>query len=959
LLLLILIAVLAPLTGVLAPLRAKAQGSPEVYSNFTVTSTGYLTVYLYGVPPSSKVLLWWGIEPYPQGPWYTTSGESGNMETPMTYNSSTGAFEATIGPFKNGTWVAYVFNVNGTIWINYDNHPFWNWNVIINPPMNIIGYTKAWVLPNGSIVITTIGRPPDEMILWWGLTTGPQTGLPWYTTAGTPGANQTVMTYNPLWGNYTAIIGPFKPGQWVQWVYHDAYTGWWIHNSNVSPGANFAIQDVYLPVQLVSARYSQLAYTVGQQAEVQLTLNNTYATSTYDVALVVGTTTVYNSSVTLPEGCSNLSITFPVNFPMGFYDSYLYVGTSGMWKEFQLPQLIVLNTTGRKPISVVIVWNMHQPLYLEPNGTWGQPWVQIHTGQDLYWNGSLVGAYELQAMLLNEFPNINVTIDFTPVLLYQWEAFLHQSSPTFLTTGVNVTHDKLATEETIALYRKLVQEGRLQVLTVPFYHPLMAIEYDNGWQSDLLAQLLMGENMTYTVFGVNATGAWTPEMAFNMGLPWLYADAGINVTILDYQAFVQMAPALTVVSGNLSLGPYGIYVVQNSLGQRMYVLFRDDDLSNMFGFLFFYHQSPQEVQQELIDYLAKVYMEHPGAVVVVALDGENPLIFNQEPQAAENLYAIYQALSEAEDEGWLVTQTVNQAIETHPVAAVLTNLPEESWALNLNNWNNGYAGKVYIWDNVSLAREYLVAFSNLLGMPISPVVPLSFAHAPNASVAAFEAMTGMPAYINVSGVTEANPLYMYYTMWNWLYVSEGSDWTWQAGPPNYGPQWFSVQPIVYDSAIVGYVRQAFSKVTPIKVEPGPGHDSVKLTIRDDLGVPFHLKIKVIVVVSNGTANASAEVTLHPGNNVVILKGIRVTPHSQVQVYIYAPVRPSQLGGHVMPISRYGLLMSSKTFKANKPQASMSPAAWLNGLLNYYYAWVAAVIAIMVTIASALAGHLRL
>jgi len=950
LLLLILIAVLAPLTGILAPLRAEAQGSPEVYSNFTVTSTGYLTVYLYGVPPSSNVLLWWGIEPYPQGPWYTTSGEPGNMETPMTYNSSTGAFEATIGPFKNGTWVAYVFNVNGSQWINYEGHPFWNWNVIINPPMNIIGYTKAWVLPNGSIVITTIGRPPDKMILWWGLTTGPQTGLPWYTTAGTPGANQTVMTYNPLWGNYTAIIGPFKPGQWVQWVYHDVYTGWWIHNSNVSPSANFAIQDVYLPVQLVSARYSHLAYKVGQQAEVQLTLNNTNVTSTYDVALVVGTTTVYNSSVTLPKGCSNLSITFPVNFPMGFYDSYLYVGTSGVWKEFQLPQLIVLNTTGRKPISVVIVWNMHQPLYLEPNGTWGQPWVQIHTGQDLYWNGSLVGAYELQAMLLNEFPNLNVTIDFTPVLLYQWEAFLHQSSPTFLTTGVNVTHDINATEETIALYRKLVQEGRLQVLTVPFYHPLEALVYDNGWQSDLLAQLLMGENMTYTVFGVNATGVWTPEMGFNMGLLWLYADAGINVTILDYQAFVNMAPALTVVSGNMSLGPYGIYVVQNSLGQRMYVLFRDDDLSNMFSFIFFYHQSPQEAQQELIDYLANVYMEHPGAVVVVALDGENPLIFNQEPQAAENLYAIYQALSEAEEEGWLVTQTVNQAIETHPVAAVLTNLPEESWTANLNNWNNGNPAKVHIWDNVSLAREYLVAFSNLLGMPISPVVPPSFAHAPNASVTAFEAMTGEPAYITVNGVTYANPLYMYYTMWNWLYASEGSDWTYAAGPPNYGPQWFSAQPIVYDSAIVGYVRQAFSKVTPIEVEPGPGHDSVELMIRDDLGEPFYLKIKVIVVVSNGMANASAEVTLRPGNNVVILKGITVTPHSQVQVYIYAPVRPSQLGGHVMPISRYGLLMSSKTLETNQPQPRP---------LKYYYAWVAAVIAIVVTIVSALADHLRL
>ncbi|MFP3265531.1 MAG: hypothetical protein RXO54_06830 [Acidilobus sp.] len=959
LLLLILIAVLAPLTGILAPLRAKAQGSPEVYSNFTVTSTGYLTVYLYGVPPSSKVLLWWGVEPYPQGPWYTTSGESGNMETPMTYNSSTGAFEATIGPFKNGTWVAYVFNVNGSQWINYDNHAFWNWNVIINPPMNVVGYTKAWVLPNGSIVITTIGRPPDTMLLWWGLTTGPQTGLPWHTTAGGSGNNISVMQYNPLWGNYTAVIGPFTPGQWVQWVYHDNTTGWWIHNSNVSSSANFAIQDVYTTVHVVAVHYSQLVYLVGQQVGVNVTVQNEGSSASYDVALVVGTKTVYNSTLTIPSGYSNISIEFPANFSMGFYNVYFLVGASGLWQNTSLPQLIVLNTTNRKPVSVVIVWNMHQPLYLEPNGTWGQPWVQIHTGQDMEWNGQLVGAYELQAMLLNEFPNLNVTIDFTPVLLYQWEAFLHQSSPTFLTTGVNVTHDINATKETIALYRKLVQEGRLQVLTVPFYHPLMAIEYDNGWQSDLLAQLLMGENMTYTVFGVNATGAWTPEMAFNMGLPWLYNETGINETVLDYQAFVQMAPDLTVVSGNMSLGPYGIYVVQNSLGQRMYVLFRDDDLSNMFGFLFFYHQSPQEAQQELIDYLANVYMEHPGAVVVVALDGENPLIFNQEPQAAENLYAIYQALSEAEGEGWLVTQTVNQAIATHPVAAVLTNLPEESWATNLNNWNNGYAGKVRIWDNVSLAREYLVAFSNLLGMPISPIVPLSFAHAPNASVAAFEAMTGMPAYINVSGVTEANPLYMYYTMWNWLYVSEGSDWTWQAGPPNNGPQWFSAQPIVYDSAIVGYVRSQMSLVTPIKVEPGPGHDSVKLTIRDDLGEPFHLKIKVIVVVSNGTANASAEATLRPGNNVVILKGIRVTPHSQVQVYIYAPVRPSQLGGHVMPISRYGLLMSSTTFEANQPQASMLPAAWLNGLLNYYYAWVAAVIAIVVTIVSALADHLRL
>ncbi|MCG2896378.1 MAG: hypothetical protein L7G95_03390, partial [Acidilobus sp.] len=105
LLVLVLAIVVVPLANVPVVLKsARAQqGSGQVYSNFTVSWSGNLTVYLYGVSPSSKVLLWWGIEPYPQGPWYTTSGKPGNMETPMTYNSTLKAFEATIGPFKNGT----------------------------------------------------------------------------------------------------------------------------------------------------------------------------------------------------------------------------------------------------------------------------------------------------------------------------------------------------------------------------------------------------------------------------------------------------------------------------------------------------------------------------------------------------------------------------------------------------------------------------------------------------------------------------------------------------------------------------------------------------------------------------------------------------------------------------------------------------------------------------------------
>ena len=66
---------------------------------------------------------------------------------------------------------------------------------------------------------------------------------------------------------------------------------------------------------------------------------------------------------------------------------------------------------------------MHQPLYIEPNGTWEQAWTLLYTCHDFLWNGTWVGAYELQALLLSEY-NVSVTIDFASVLLYQWEIIL-------------------------------------------------------------------------------------------------------------------------------------------------------------------------------------------------------------------------------------------------------------------------------------------------------------------------------------------------------------------------------------------------------------------------------------------------------------------------------------------------------------------------------------------------------
>nr|WP_069806773.1 glycoside hydrolase family 57 protein [Vulcanisaeta thermophila] len=851
--------------------------------NYTVTfnveptsGPAYITIYLSGLPPNQTVYLHWGIEPYPQGPW------SDITDTLMSWDGHN--YTVTIGPFQPGTWVAWVFHDATTnTWINYQCQPFWNWNVNVNPPNQ--GLTWAYVYPNGSILITMLGRAPDNVILWYGLTSGPG-NVPWYTVNGTPGAMQAQMSFNPLWGNYSVLIGPFKPGQWIQWVYYDESTNTWLHcSSNLvmgsvvcTPNGNFAIQDVYSPLVFINATYSRYVYTEGQVATVYVTFENEFPSPiTVNLILNINGHTYSYNGVSVPTGYSVVALNFTVDLPQGIYTPTLYAYSNGeLLTEASLPNLYVLNTTGKPPISLVIVWNMHQPLYIEPNGTWEQAWALLHTCHDFLWNGTWVGAYELQAMLINEY-NVSVTIDFTPVLLYQWETILSEGrfpyepvwpSPSQL--NVNLTQCIEAINYTLNLYREEAQEGKLEILTVPFYHPLQAIIYDNGWQSDLIAQLLMGEEMTYRVFGVNATGAWTPEMAFNMGLVHLYNETGIEFTILDAQAFL---PYVTVVNGTPS--EYGPIIVKDSLGEQIIVLFRDTDLSNAFSFQYF-SQPPQVTARELIHYLARIYMQHPGAVVVVALDGENPLIFN--PMTGPyDLNAIYQALSEYQGQ-WLITQTAEEAIKTHSPVAVVTNLPESSWNLNLNNWNNGYPGKIEIWDSVANAREYLVAFTKAVGMPISPVIPLPFNTTPNST----------------------NPIY---TLWNYLYIAEGSDWTWQTGPPNYGPAWFKEQALTYTNAIINTIKDWLSQVRLIRYEV----EDCELVVQIYNGLNYTLHVNLVA--SNSTYSVSIPITLRPRHiTTVPIMGIT----NVTTITLYSPVTDNELGAHLIPISSYGFPLRTFT-----------------------------------------------
>jgi alpha-amylase/alpha-mannosidase (GH57 family) len=79
-------------------------------------------------------------------------------------------------------------------------------------------------------------------------------------------------------------------------------------------------------------------------------------------------------------------------------------------------------TVGPK-IHLALLWHMHQPLYrdlsrTDPKGAYPVPWVRLHALRDYY----------SMAALLGEFPDVHLTINLVPALLWQIEDYTERGA---------------------------------------------------------------------------------------------------------------------------------------------------------------------------------------------------------------------------------------------------------------------------------------------------------------------------------------------------------------------------------------------------------------------------------------------------------------------------------------------------------------------------------------------------
>ncbi len=308
------------------------------------------------------------------------------------------------------------------------------------------------------------------------------------------------------------------------------------------------------------------------------------------------------------------------------------------------------------------------------------------------------------------------------------------------------------------------QQGRIEISTSPFYHPILPLVCDTNTGSvstpglplpqnrfrhpeDAREQLRRGLDLHQEVFGVRPVGVWPSEgsvseevfaIAQSLGVKWMATDEGVLGRSLGVNFARDGEGRLSSENaGKL----YTIYRFESG-STEMHLIFRDHTMSDLVGFV--YSGMPaQDAANHLIHNIKRaaqpVLEQGRDAVLSIILDGENA--WEYYPRSGrEFLRRFYDALQH--DPG-VEAVTVSEAIARQHDFGKLPSLVPGSWInANFNVWI-GAPEDNRSWDYLYHARNFYAA------------------NAPRASEVqrklAFEE----------------------------LLIAEGSDWNWWYGPEHH------------------------------------------------------------------------------------------------------------------------------------------------------------------------------
>jgi alpha-amylase/alpha-mannosidase (GH57 family) len=282
-------------------------------------------------------------------------------------------------------------------------------------------------------------------------------------------------------------------------------------------------------------------------------------------------------------------------------------------------------------------------------------------------------------------------------------------------------------EKIIPEYRKLEKQGKIEITTTPYYHPILPLLCDSDSAKVARPELQLPENLYSfsddakhqiysaifkheSTFGHKPKGMWpseqsvSPEMLNLLpnDIEWIISDEGILFNTLKY--YPSRDSNRILENPQILYQPY--YMEVN--GRKLNIIFRDINLSDSIGFVYS-KMDAQLASRDLYNNLKliqnKLTDDHPY-LVTIALDGEN-CWEHYENDGYDFLTNLYQLLSE--DETLNVT-TVSKYLEEFPPERKLENLFSGSWIRSdFTTWI-GDPTKNLAWDYLYKTREVLIAY---------------------------------------------------------------------------------------------------------------------------------------------------------------------------------------------------------------------------------------------------------
>lgn len=317
----------------------------------------------------------------------------------------------------------------------------------------------------------------------------------------------------------------------------------------------------------------------------------------------------------------------------------------------------------------------------------------------------------------------------------------------------------------IPLYRRLHEEGRIELSVTPYFHPILPLLCDIRsartamphallpaasfcHPEDARAQIRRGINYFREIFGFTPTGMWPSEGSVSNETLALIAGNGIRWIATDEEILEKS------MDGGLGHGKERLYrpwrysCSQGEVG----AFFRDHLLSDLIGFTY----SQWEAERAVADLCGRLNaiksrLGGAGRVVPIILDGENAWEYYP-----DNAYAFLQGMYRgiAGSAALRLTTCSEVLKETHFDGRLHTIFPG-SWINGSYGIWIGHPEENLAWDLIAQARQAAVSANPLVAAAL---------------------LSGEPsADVTAEAVCRS------------LYAAEGSDWFWWYGDDHFSP----------------------------------------------------------------------------------------------------------------------------------------------------------------------------